>query len=97
MKKILVEDYLATHDIIQDQIDDLIFELMRERKKNKISQVKLSKMTGVPQTTISRVESFRTTPTLQILIKLANALNYSLDFKKILKEHSCNSLKAPIE
>lgn len=78
MEKKLMEDYLNTKDIVQEQIDDLIVNLIKARKKNKITQVKLSQMTGIPQTTISRLESFNTIPTLQILIRIANALDFSL-------------------
>lgn len=78
MEKKLMEDYLNTKDVVQEQIDDLIVDLIKARKKNKITQVKLSQMTGIPQTTISRLESFNTIPTLQILIRIANALDFSL-------------------
>ncbi|MGF0032225.1 helix-turn-helix domain-containing protein [Bariatricus sp. SGI.154] len=77
-----MEDYLNTQDVIQDQIDDLIFELIKVRKKNKITQIKLSQMTGIPQTTISRIESLNTIPTLPILMKIINALNFSLVLNK---------------
>ncbi len=82
MGKTTIEDYLNKNDVIQDQIDDLIFHLMKTRKMSKITQVKLSQMSGVPQTTISRIESFSTVPTLQVLIKMANAMNLSLVFEK---------------
>lgn len=75
-----IKDYLSTKDVIQDQIDDLIFHLIKTRKKNKITQMKLSQMSGVPQTTISRIESFSTVPTLSVLLKIANALELSLIF-----------------
>lgn len=75
-----VKDYLNTKDVIQDQIDDLIFHLIKTRKKNKVTQIKLSQMSGVPQTTISRIESFSTVPTLSVLLKIANALELSLIF-----------------
>ncbi len=82
MKNMSMEDYLNTQDVIQDQIDDLIFELIKVRKKNKITQIKLSQMTGIPQTTISRIESLNTIPTLPILMKIINALNFSLVLNK---------------
>lgn len=80
-EKISVESYLKKEDVIQDQIDDIILELIKERKKNKITQVQLSKSTGIPQATISRLESFNSIPTLQILIKISNALGLSLSLK----------------
>ena len=82
MEKLLLKEYLNKENIVQDQIDDLILELIKERKKMKITQTMLSKMTGIPQTTISRVESFSTIPTLTVLIKLSAALKMSLSFQK---------------
>lgn len=73
-----VENNLKKNDSIQDQIDDIILELIKERKKQNLSQTKLSQMTGIPQATISRLESFATVPTLYIVIKLSNALNLTL-------------------
>ena len=73
-----VENSLKKNDSIQDQIDDIILELIKERKKQNLSQTKLSQMTGIPQATISRLESFATVPTLYIVIKLSNALNLTL-------------------
>lgn len=81
IEKISVENSLNKEDEIQDQIDDIILELIKERKKHKITQVQLSKATGIPQATISRLESFNSIPTLQILIKLSNALGLSLYLK----------------
>ena len=75
---ISVENNLKINDKAQDQIDDIIFALIKERKKQKLSQTKLSQMTGIPQATISRLESFATMPTLYIIAKLANALNLRL-------------------
>ena len=77
-EKVSVENSLKINDEIQNQIDDIILELIRERKKQKLSQTKLSQMTGIPQATISRLESFATVPTLHIVIKLSNALNMKL-------------------
>ena len=76
-----VESFLKKDDLIQDQIDDIILELIKERKRNKITQIQLSKLTGIPQATISRLESFNSIPTLQILIKIANALHLTLQLK----------------
>lgn len=73
-----VENNLKKNNSIQDQIDDIILELIKERKKQNLSQTKLSQMTGIPQATISRLESFATVPTLYIVIKLSNALNLTL-------------------
>lgn len=80
-ERISVGTFFENEDIIQDQIDDIISELIKERKKKKLTQVQLSMKTGIPQATISRLESFSSIPTLQILLKIANALELSLFLK----------------
>ncbi len=72
----------AKEDKIQNKIDDLIFEIIKQRKLKKISQLELSKLVNVPQASISRIETFRTIPTLQMLLKIGNALNLDMCFKK---------------
>lgn len=62
----------------QDQIDDIIFELIKERKKRKITQKQLSVLSKVPQVTISRLESFSAIPTMTVLLKLLNTLDMKL-------------------
>lgn len=79
--KISIEALLKEEDPVQDQIDDLVLELIRARKKRKVTQIQLSHSTGIPQATISRVESFRSSPTLQSLVKLANALGLTVCFQ----------------
>ena len=76
-----IEDLLNKETPVQDQIDDLIFALIRARKKKKISQTELAEMSGVNQTIISKLETFRSNPSLQTLIKLAQALDLTLTFK----------------
>lgn len=74
--------YKNKDDSVQDQIDALVSSLIKSRKKQKITQVQLSEKTGIPQATISRVESFRSTPTLQVLIKISQALGLSLTYDR---------------
>lgn len=83
IEEISIENILHSEDMIQDQIDDIILELIKERKKRKLTQIELSKLSGIPQVTISRLESFNSIPTLQILIKLLNVLDFSLSLKRI--------------
>lgn len=83
MKMDSLTEFWEKKEPIQDQIDDLIYELIRERKRQKISQTKLSLETGIPQATISRVESFSCNPTLSVLLKISNALGLSLSFHSI--------------
>lgn len=78
MNKISIESMLENDDDVQNQIDDIIVSLIKERKKKKLTQAQLSEVTGIPQATISRLESFASTPTLQVLIRLSNALGLYL-------------------
>lgn len=80
-EKISIESLLNIENQVQDQIDDIILELIKKRKQNKLTQTSLSRLTGIPQATISRIESFNSIPTLQILIKIANALGLTLILK----------------
>lgn len=73
-----LDAFYAKEDPVQDQIDDLVAAIVKCRKSRHITQMELSESTGIPQSTISRLESFRTVPTLQVLIQLANALNLEL-------------------
>lgn len=83
MDQFSIGQYLESDTSLQDQIDDLIFELIRVRKRNRITQVELSSKTGIPQATISRLESFKSTPTLQVIIRLANALGLTLNLNRL--------------
>lgn len=76
----------SEEDWIQNIIDDIILEMIKQRKKKNLSQLELSKIIGVPQSSISRIESFRTVPTLQMLIKIGNALDLNLDFRQKQEE-----------
>ena len=78
MSTVSFEESLKSISFVQDQIDDLIFDLIKERKKQKKTQINLSHETGIPQATISRIESFSCNPSLQVLIKLSNALGLTL-------------------
>ena len=73
-----IEFTITDSDSIQKEISNLIMILFATRKKKKISQKQLAEMTDLPQSTISRMESFQSTPTLPVLIKIATALELSL-------------------
>lgn len=72
-------------DNVDVQIKTMIYKITQERKKQNITQDELSDMTGISQTTISRIESFVSTPTLPILINIANALHLKITLSKIQK------------
>jgi transcriptional regulator with XRE-family HTH domain len=59
----------------------LVEELDTIRKKNKISNVKLSEITGVDKNNVSRFFKGSHAPTLPTFLKIANALNLSYESK----------------
>ncbi len=54
--------------------------LARLRKERNLTQVELQKMSGVPQQTIDRIESGNSQGTGPTLLKLARALNVTVDY-----------------
>ncbi len=56
----------------------LILATIEAREKRKMSQRKLSELSGIPQTTIARIETNVVTPQLSTLIKYLNAIGYRL-------------------
>lgn len=65
-------------DNIREAIEALVLELYKMRKLSRLTQIDLSKKTGLPQATISRVESFNGEPTLDTLVKIADAFGMNL-------------------
>lgn len=63
---------------VEQKINEMIYRISEERKNKQISQSELSTMTGLPQTTISRIETFVSTPTLPVLLRILNALGMKL-------------------
>ena len=60
---------------------ELISEISSEREDLGISQRELSKISGIPQKTISRLENGIDIPKFKTLFKLLNALNLDLEIK----------------
>jgi transcriptional regulator with XRE-family HTH domain len=68
-------------DLQEFIILELISEISSEREELGISQRELSKISGVPQKTISRLENGIDIPKFKTLFKLLNALNLDLEIK----------------
>ncbi len=65
-------------DPYEEKIKEIIFKIIKTRKSKKITQQKLAEVTGLPQTTISRMECFKVVPTLNLLIKICDALDLKI-------------------
>ncbi|MGD8813792.1 MAG: helix-turn-helix domain-containing protein [Anaerolineales bacterium] len=61
-----------------------------KRKELKLSQEELAQMVGVSQATISRIEKGEYAPSLQMLIKIARALN--IDIREAIPEGLMNDV-----
>jgi transcriptional regulator with XRE-family HTH domain len=77
-----IENELKQRDVVSYTTLKLVGKLMAYRGQQGISQRKLSEMTGIAQKTISRIESGKDFPKLETLIKMADALGYTLELKK---------------
>ena len=76
-----------------NKLDFKSMQILREKKK--ITQVKLSMMVGVSQQSITYYETNTRTPSLPVALKIANALNTSveglIDSNNIFAKYACLS------
>jgi len=72
-------------DLQEFIILELISEISNEREEIGMSQRELSKISGIPQKTISRLENGMDVPKFKTLFKLLNALNLDLKIEVIHK------------
>ena len=75
------KDYVK--DINQDASDD-ISAIIDRRKKLGLSQRDLAKMCNVPQSSIGRIESCKTTPNISTLINIFKHLGLSFTIRNKL-------------
>ena len=75
----LVREGLLTPE--EEFVTKLIAHIIFVRVKEGISQSELSRRSGVPQKTISRMENRLSLPSIQTLYKLAEAMDYKLNFE----------------
>ena len=66
---------------------ELIGKMIEAREKQGLSQRDLAKISGVKQPAIARIESLRSTPQLDTLLKVLVPLGYSLEIIPLQKEN----------
>lgn len=59
---------------------ELIGRVKGIREQKSISQSQLYRLSGVPQKTISRMENGLSSPTMETMCKLLNAMDYEIKF-----------------
>lgn len=64
----------------QEEVTNIIIKMIKRRIELNMTQRDLAIKTGIKQPMIARIESFESTPRLDTLIKIANALTLKLDF-----------------
>ncbi len=64
----------------------LAHQLMAGRREAELTQARLSKITGVGQADISRIESGRANPTISTLAAMAHGIGYRVALVPIKKE-----------
>lgn len=57
----------------------IYLSIVEARKSRNISQVELSKMTGIIQADISRIENGKANPTINVLKRLSDAMGMNLN------------------
>lgn len=65
--------------------DDIIEQYIRIRKEKGYSQEKIAEITGIARTNIVRIEKKINVPTIEVLLKLAMALDMDLEIKFVSK------------
>lgn len=63
----------------------IIEEFVTLRKQQHVTQSDVAARTGIKQSGIARLENGGTTPTIQTLLQLGQALGYTLEWKKITR------------
>lgn len=66
--------------------EKILMEYVSLRKAKKLSQEDIAILTGIARPNISRIEKGKYDPTLEVLTKLASALNMKLEIRFVEKE-----------
>lgn len=74
--------YQEREKLLLDMEMDLINELSRLRKEKELSQKELCEIINFKQPTLAKIEKRKNSPQLSTLIKILDALDYHIEFKK---------------
>jgi ribosome-binding protein aMBF1 (putative translation factor) len=61
-----------------EEVSEIVSSIIQRRQELGISQRDLAARCGIPQSSVARIETLKTTPKLDTLIKLMQALNLKL-------------------
>lgn len=90
--------------IVNDQERSYLIETQKNKIKNRVidqyiairkekglSQEKIANLTGIARTNIIRIEAKRNVPTIEVLAKLAEALDMELEVRFVQKRESADA------
>ena len=91
-------DYLIQKDGITIRIEeqrkrvgtDIVTQYVALRKEKGFTQEDISKATGIARPNIARIESGKNNPTLEVLTKLAGALDMELEIRFTEKKRAAS-------
>ncbi|MBR1555374.1 MAG: helix-turn-helix transcriptional regulator [Oscillospiraceae bacterium] len=61
-----------------EMLSAIIGAMLEQRKQLGLSQRELAEKCGIPQSTVARIESYRTTPNLNTLLRMMHSLGLQL-------------------
>ena len=61
-----------------EEVSEIVSSIIRRRQELGISQRTLAERCGIPQSSVARIETLKTIPKLDTLVKLLQALNLKL-------------------
>ena len=72
-------DPIASEDIKEaENIASIVGAMIDKRNELGITQRQLAEMCGIPQSSVARIESYKTTPNLDTLLKIMQPLGLKL-------------------
>lgn len=85
------EEKLCFIEIQKEKIrDQIIDQYIAIRKQKGFSQEKIANLTGIARTNIIRIEAKRNVPTIEVLTKLADAIDMELEVRFVEKTGELN-------
>ena len=61
-----------------EEIAAVVSAMVQQRNKLGLSQRELAQMCGIPQSSVARIESFKTTPNVETLLRIMQPLGLKL-------------------
>jgi len=70
-----------------EALSSIVSTIIRQRNAMGISQRELAAMCGIPQSSVARIESFKTTPNLDTVLKIMQPLGLTLTVQPTTKSN----------